>query len=569
MGESVTQQLQARLGVARLLISEAAGDPLQAQTISSSQAAAVAQLVTRLPVMDAVARADLCAAVMRTGFMDKDKQMVHQLLMDRRRTSKTGWQMQNYEAITEYFSEREWTDVLLKDSVASPVKLRLIIDRLHNLQCERPSESTIKRICIMHVLVSDGMEKAMLLNGETVKLMMQQIRQDIKRNKKGHPENEFPVDVAMLPPSYTDFFGGSASMGLARQIYGADNHPVPCKIDRAMMAKCEVSFRCRGVERASSHLSLKSTAVPDITNSVQLREMGSMFMGGMEKMQHAQMQMQQQQLQFMQMVVQGGMQRNPAATSSMLGGHSSASAPMLQFMGGNIAGSAGGLIARRDQPTFRSPSMDGLVVFRDQSSQQPTLEEVDSQDQVVDEGMPKQPEAKVPALENASQRIPLQSPPAADKLSAGALSTTSMLDLLEKRDAAAKEAAKLRKAKDKAAKKAAAAAESTPEPPAAEKPQKKKKKKKSRKLAALAELREKDVAALPMKAAPPAKVMASATAKKVAKADGKAKAKAAAGKAKAKAKAPAGKRTSRAAYAEGPDPRTGLGCSKCRYSHKH
>ena len=446
MAGEVTRALHTRLGVARLLLQEASRDPQQREIISGTQTEAVAQLISKLPVIDVETRADLLAAIMRTSFTAKDTSTLNSLLMQPRRIQKPGWQMQNYENVTEYFSESEWK-VMLSGEVASSVKLKLILDRLHMLGCDRPSEATIKRVVVFHLLVSDGVERAAQMGAEKIKLLMQNVRSDIKRYKRGMPAHAMASGPTLLPPNTVDFFG-AAEPELYKKIYGADDPPVPSKLSRDLVAQCEQGFRCRGGDRMGSvmgsqmQLSRKSS-VPDITTALNLRDMGSMFMSSMEKMQQSQMQMQQQQIQLLQMALHG-----PGHGALETGGVGSKSVI------------ANGSMRMMEFGTRKSSSSTALIA----GGSQAIVEEINSQE--ADASPMVQPGAIVPYGTHMAADNLLQPPPAdnsrphdgtlqrksdlvlRNEKSSGALATKSMLELLARRDAAAKEARKAEKRSD-------------------------------------------------------------------------------------------------------------------------
>ena len=442
MAGEVTRALHTRLGVARLLLQEASRDPGQHEVISGTQTEAVAQLISKLPVIDVETRADLLAAIMRTSFTAKDTSTLNSLLMQPRRVQKPGWQMQNYENITEYFSESEWK-VMLSDQVASSAKLKLILDRLHMLGCDRPSEATIKRVVVLHLLVSDGVERAAQMGAEKIKVLMQNVRSEIKRYKRGMPAHTMASGPTLLPPNTVDFFG-AAEPELYKKTYGADDPPVPSKLSRDLVAQCEQGFRCRGGDRMGSvlgsqmQLSRKSS-VPDITNALSLRDIGSMFMSSMEKMQQSQMQMQQQQIQLLQMTLRGprhgALENGDVGSKSVIG---DGSLRMMSF------------------GTRSSSSGTALIA----GGSEPMVEELNSQEADASAG------AIVPYGTHMAAGSLLQPPPAdssrphdgtlqrksglvlQSEKSSGALATKSMLELLARRDAAAKDARKAEKRSD-------------------------------------------------------------------------------------------------------------------------
>ncbi len=137
------RQIRARLGAARMVLAELAGQPHH-EALSKVQAAAVVASITsqQLPVNTV---ADLATEVLDIKWHPADLQRVLAALSPDRAPApgKRRKAMQSWEAVLDYCTESDWETLLASDA-SSGAKMELIIRVAVGVGLRCPTEPTIK-----------------------------------------------------------------------------------------------------------------------------------------------------------------------------------------------------------------------------------------------------------------------------------------------------------------------------------------------------------------------------------------------------------------------------------------
>ena len=576
-GADVMQALMARLGSCRLLLAESTDD-IQKAAVSRLQADAAARLLERAAgSLTDEQKADVCVAILRAKFMNADSQRLQKILTSLKGLQAKEWLMQCFESVINWFSESEWSILFSQASMLE--KRQLVILRLIELGCERPSEPTLKRSAAMLQLVgasASPQTAAQVMTPAQMKLMVQDLRQEFKRQLKCWKDKY----AVLTPPWGTQRLPDKADGFLHLIDHSTtlrNGKPVRCKLKWEDILGTESAMRCRGAGSLKSSLNTAllgaQTAPLDITTSLQMGAMGQMGQMG-QMLRGCMMELSQQQSlqnqQFMESVLQmsGWNPRQtdvPALTDSSL--QQSSAGFVGNIAGGRLLLGAGRTppnttpASASQHPSASQPCDHGANSSQRNSDSQAMVrgeEEIDSppQGQLALQDMPRTDHTSKEDAEihTAKKQVPATT---------GASAAVSLLALLESRDrskAGRKKKAKtaevastpaatikqerlceveelapvtvkIKRKKKRAAKEVATVLPTVPDPAKEDIPNRKR--------------------GRPPKVAPKAKPKAKSMPK-----------------AHAEAKAAAAKATARTrpVYGAAPNPVTGLGCSKCRYA---
>ena len=454
----MSRELRARLGASRLLLAKVPGDAFS--NASRIQAQAFVS-VAKTASLSAQEGADLSSLASDVGFAGADLAAILESLAPRsvEKKQKKRRDMQDYEAMVNYFTEPEWS--ALQDSGASFMDIRQIIfQRAFDLGARCPNEGTKRMMTCMLLMLTQDMKFP--------------IRHDTKTSTLESVRSAWAVFVrrSTAPSVYIDKLPSSPRVferehaALHAVAYGHGATPIPCRLNVALLENLAQTFMCRGnrvgepsrqpsSSSAAPMLHLEGGSIDRMANcfAEELRRQGERQDRMMEMLLN-----QQNQPRMPLMDTPGGkrlrcdhelgaLQRAGSRRLSLEDGR-------FQWQG-DAASPAGGAPQLTDVDQQTHPSVERDVADADDDA---LFDEPGDNAVEGSAAVQASPAAAALALAGDSSAAP----PAA---TGGAL---ALLDALEERDAKKKIAAKVAKAQAKLAAERAAAPSASAAQPAAE-----------------------------------------------------------------------------------------------------
>ena len=302
------QQLKARIGSARLLLDAESDDPQRLAIASAAQRRAVEHLCSNgaFKSIDAESRCALVERAMAIKWVADDSAAVLKALSTESPASsnnKTRRCQQNYMSMLDYFDEKAW-EVFDDMGVSTGVKKAVVLAQAEALFLSCPDEGTCKLLNSFICAVSDQREQVAKLTPNVLKHLLSGLKADfdkIQRKTKGQQLHlrTLPADPKVLKADQPELYSRVFSSGA----------PVPCRVDKKLLALVEGSYKCRGEGSSST-----AQAAP-----LQLQ-----LQPPQQQQQHCDMmlQMGQMMMQFMMNQTQQQQQsgRGPKCLQSLLAG---------------------------------------------------------------------------------------------------------------------------------------------------------------------------------------------------------------------------------------------------------
>jgi len=133
--------------------------------------------------------------------------------------------LQDFRAIGDYFTERQWT-ALLNDRTSAQSKLDMVISQAVSLQPRNPSEFTYQRLVALYLACTEGYSKAVGLNAQVKYNSVQRL----KRCFRAAPKPPLELVLLSLPSEWAEF--AAAHPLLARKVSGLHT-PAKCPLGQA------------------------------------------------------------------------------------------------------------------------------------------------------------------------------------------------------------------------------------------------------------------------------------------------------------------------------------------------
>ena len=187
--------------------------------------------------------------------------------------------MVDYRRFVACFLMCQWND-LLDVNVSMDSKLMIIVYKLIDLGCRRPSEATKKYASVLWMVVSDALQ----LSNESKKNLRRRLSQTLTDLiKKEAPKfQEFSVlpSPATMKSEYPEIW----------QTLFPTEEPVPCQVDERVLIGEDSMQKCRPRDcspQAPMNLSLGGLSLGGLGNQ-QLEQFGGYMMRSMQQMQETQ-----------------------------------------------------------------------------------------------------------------------------------------------------------------------------------------------------------------------------------------------------------------------------------------
>ena len=281
--EQVPRDIRARLGTARLILSEHDGRPSHA-AISRVQASAIVDLLQRSDLVPSM-RADILDVVCQMKWHGDDAKSVLDVLapqhiappsLKRRRVQ------QNYLSILQFFTESLW-EVLLSTDETSEVKLSMLVDFSLSLGLRCPTEPSMKLLTSIWIAMSEPSASLQRMTPSSKHTLFMHFKTSFDRARK----------LAGDPVVYIEVLPSKPLLLLQRQplVYKQcyrDDSPVEPRGDQSIIMQLDQSYSCRNGGRCSLPSPTRATTTAAVhhvnTPDSSMIQVASMFMDRVEAM---------------------------------------------------------------------------------------------------------------------------------------------------------------------------------------------------------------------------------------------------------------------------------------------